>query len=242
MKAKSLRLQTRLTLAALLFAMSSPALAAGGGGAPLPEAPLDDSVESLQRGAALFVNYCLGCHSAQHMTYGRMTEDLQITPEQMREYLLQGGAGLGDGMLSAMSEADGRAWFNEAAPPDLSLVARVRGTDWLYAYLRSFYKDDTRPTGWNNAVFENVAMPHVMADLQGVLARDENGELNLAIEGRMTPTEYNAAMADLTAFLQYIAEPSRKTRLRTGYIVMAALMLTLVFAYFLYREYWRDIP
>lgn len=242
MKAKSLRAKTRLVMAALLFAMSSPALAAGGGGAPLPEAPLDDSVESLQRGAALFVNYCLGCHSAQHMTYGRMTEDLQITPEQMREHLLQGGAGLGDGMLSAMSEEDGRAWFNEAAPPDLSLVARVRGTDWLYAYLRSFYKDDTRPTGWNNAVFENVAMPHVMADLQGVLARDENGELNMAIEGRMTPTEYNAAMADLTAFLQYIAEPSRKTRLRTGYIVMAALMLTLVFAYFLYREYWRDIP
>lgn len=219
------------------------AFAAGSGGS-YPRAPIDDSIESRQRGAALFVNYCLGCHSARYMSYGRMAEDLQITPQQMREHLIFADAadvGLGDGMMSAMSQEDGRAWFNDAVPPDLSLVARVRGEDWLYAYLRAFYRDDSRPGGWNNAVFANAAMPHVLAGLQGVFVLDDDGDFLRASEGRMTAAEYDKAMADLTGFLRYIAEPSRERRLRAGYLVMAGLMITLVASYFIYRDYWRDI-
>lgn len=219
------------------------ALAAAGGG-DYPRAPIDNSIESRQRGAALFVNYCLGCHSARHLSYGRMAEDLQITPQQMRAHLIFADAadvGLGDGMISAMSQEDGGAWFNDAVPPDLSLVARVRGADWLYAYLRAFYRDDTRPGGWNNAVFANAAMPNVFAELQGIVVLGDDGELRQVTEGRMTPAEYDKAMADLTGFLRYMAEPSRERRLRAGYLVMAGLMITLVACYFIYREYWRDI-
>lgn len=241
---KARRLSLWLAAALLsVFALSGVVLAAGGGGS-YARAPIDNSIESRQRGAALFVNYCLGCHSAQHMTYGRIAEDLQITPQQMREHLIFADAadvGLGDGMISAMSQEDGRAWFNDAVPPDLSLVARVRGEDWIYAYLRAFYRDDSRPGGWNNAVFENAAMPHVLAGLQGVYTLDESGEFRQISEGRMTAAEYDKAMADLTGFLRYISEPSRERRLRAGYLVMAGLMITLVACYFLYRDYWRDI-
>ncbi len=242
-----------------MFALFSPAIAAGGGIA-LPKAPIDDSdTESLQRGAALFVNYCMGCHSARHMSYGRLAEDLQISPQQLREHLIFGDAGLGEGMISAMSPEEAKAWFNDAPPPDLSLVARVRGVDWIYAYLRAFYRDDSRPSGWNNAIFENASMPHALAELQGVFARveDENenennnsggdgyaiGKIQLKriSEGGMSAPEYDAAVADLSGFLFYIAEPSRRERLRVGYLVMAGLILTLVACYFLYREYWRDI-
>ncbi len=243
MRRAALRLAMVLLSAFALSGFAGVAFSAGGGGS-YPSAPIDDSAESLQRGAALFVNYCLGCHSARYASYGRTGEDLQITPQQMREHLIFADAadvGLGDGMISAMSQEDGRAWFNDAVPPDLSLVARVRGADWLYAYLRAFYRDDTRPGGWNNAVFENAAMPHVLAGLQGVFVRDDGGTLRRATEGKMTAAQYDKAMADLTGFLRYIAEPSRERRLRAGYLVMAGLMITLVACYFIYRDYWRDI-
>ena len=216
-------------------AQASPAIS-------LPQAPLQYDKETLQRGAAGFVNYCMGCHSAQYMRYGRMVEDLEISPNQVHKFLIYNGAGLGDGMLSSMRQEDGREWFDQAHPPDLSLSAKLRGSDWLYAYLRSFYRDPSRPSGWNNTVFPNVAMPHVLANLQGVY--DKEGDSDTLVQrkaGAMSAVEYNGLVGDIVSFMVYAAEPSRQTRLQTGYLVMAFLLVLLIFTYFLYREYWRDV-
>ena len=216
---------------------------AAGAAADLPRAPIDpQDGDSLRRGAAFFVNHCMGCHSARHMRYDRMTEDLGISSAQLREHLIFTGADPSAPMLSAMREEDAREWFHQAVPPDLTLAARVRGADWLYAYLRGYYRDASRPTGWNNLVFENTAMPHVLADLQGVAERDaETGALSLARPGRLSAGEYNLMAADLVNFMHYIAEPSRETRLTTGYLVMTFLLVLLCFTWMLYREYWRDV-
>ena len=208
-----------------------------------PQAPVQyGDLEAMQRGAATFVNYCMGCHSAKYMRYGRLVEDLGLSAEQIETFLIHNAAGLGDGMASAMRTEDGQEWFQQAVPPDLSLSARLRGPDWLYAYMRGFYRDEERPSGWNNIVFDNVAMPHVMADLQGVYARDlATGELTQSVEGRLSPAEYNAMIGDLVTFMAYMGEPSRAMRYKTGYLVMAFLLTLLLATYFLYKEYWRDI-
>ena len=229
----------------LFFAAAFVGATAGAAGTAvnLPDAPIDPrDGDSVRRGAAAFVNYCQGCHSARHMRYDRMTEDLGITAEQLRANLIFTGAEPDEPMLTAMREDDARQWFYQAVPPDLTLVARVRGVDWLYAYLRGYYRDPSRPNGWNNAIFENTAMPHVLADLQGVAERDpETGALSLAKPGRLSPGEYNLLAADLVNFLHYIAEPAREKRLATGYAVMTFLIILLVFTWLLYREYWRDV-
>ena len=211
--------------------------------ANLPSAPIDPrNGDSIRRGAAVFANYCQGCHSARHMRYDRMTEDLGISAEQLRANLIHAGAATDAPMLSAMREDDAREWFHQAAPPDLTLVARVRGADWLYAYMRGYYRDPSRPTGWNNTVYENTAMPHVLADLQGsAKLNPETGALNLSSPGQLSPGEYNLLAADLVNFLHYIAEPSREKRLATGYAVMTFLIILLIFTWLLYREYWRDV-
>ena len=225
--------------AAALF--SSAALAAGAA-QNLPQAPVQyGDAEALQRGAATFVNYCMGCHGAQYMRYGRLSEDIGLSDEQVKKFLIHNGAGLGEGMRAAMREEDGRAWFYQAAPPDLSLSSRLRGPDWLYAYLRGFYRDPSRPGGWNNEIFDNAAMPHVLADLQGVYARGEDGALSQISAGRMSPAEYDLLVGDLVTFMAYMGEPSRAARHKTGYLTMAFLLALLVATYFLYREYWRDI-
>ncbi|MBE8157820.1 MAG: cytochrome c1 [Betaproteobacteria bacterium] len=226
----------------LLALLGAPALAAGGA-ANLPQAPVQyGDIEAAQRGAAVFVNYCMGCHGMRHMRYGRMAEDLGISEGQIESFLIHNEFGLGDGMQSAMNSEDGKEWFYQAPPPDLSLSSRLRGPDWLYAYLRGFYRDPGRPGGWNNAVFENAAMPHVLADLQGVYARDaETGEAVQISEGRMTPAEYDELAGNLVAFMAYAGEPARAVRLKTGYLVMAFLLALLLASYFLYREYWKDI-
>ena len=224
------------------LALSAAAWAASSGVA-LSQAPIDpDDLQSVRRGAALFANHCQGCHAARHMRYDRMTEDLGISAEQLRANLIFTGAQVADPMLSAMREDDAREWFHQAVPPDLTLVSRVRGTDWLYNFLRAYYRDPERPTGWNNAVYENTAMPNVLADLQGIAERDpETGALSVARPGLLPTGEFNLLVADLVNFLHYIAEPSRKTRLATGYAVMAFLLTALVAAFLLYREYWKDI-
>ena len=225
-------------------AFPNSARAAGGGAAALPSAPINPrDGDSLRRGAAVFANYCQGCHSARHMRYDRMTEDLGISADQLRANLIFADAGeTSVPMLSAMREEDAREWFFQAVPPDLTLVARVRGVDWLYAYLRGYYRDPARPTGWNNTVFENTAMPHALANLQGVAELDsETGEIALTNPGRLSPGEYNLLAADLVNFLHYIAEPSREKRLATGYAVMTFLLMLLIFTWLLYREYWRDV-
>ena len=151
-----------------LFALALllPLMATANEGAKLDHAPIDPNNQaSLQRGAKAFVNYCLNCHSAAYMRYNRL-QDIGLTDAQIKSNLLFGDQKVGDTMTVAMNKADAKAWFG-ATPPDLSVEARARGADWLYSYLRSFYRDDTRPTGWNNLVFDKVAMPHVLWQLQG---------------------------------------------------------------------------
>ena len=230
---------------AIFCAAAAPvaARAAGASSSPSPLAPIDPrDGDSIRRGAAVFVNHCQGCHSAGYMRYDRMTEDLGISSDQLRANLIFTGAEPSAPMLSAMREDDARAWFHQAVPPDLTLISRVRGVDWLYGYLRGYYRDSSRPSGWNNTIFENTAMPHVLADLQGVTELDpETGKFSLVSPGRLSPGEYNLLAADLVNFLHYIAEPSRGTRLATGYAVMTFLLVLLILTWLLYREYWRDV-
>ena len=231
----------RFLVAALIAGFWSVVFAAG---VPvsLPKAPIDShDIESLQRGAAIFIGYCLGCHEAAHMRYGRLAEDISITPDDIKEKIIFTDAGLGSGMKNALSFEKTKNWFNEAPPPDLSLIARLRSVDWLYAYMRGFYRDPTRPSGWNNKVFNNVAMPNVMANLQGVAVLDESGEIELVRPGRLSVAQYDLLIADLVNFLDYMGEPGRSDRHRIGFLVMAVLLVLLVLSYFLYRDYWRDI-
>lgn len=223
-----------------LLVVGANAFAAGGGG-NLPAVPIERSdYNSLQRGAAAFVNYCSGCHSAVYLRYGRIGEDLGIGEDVLRANLMGGGAGLASGIESAMPADKAAEWFGQA-PPDLSLSAKLRGNDWLYAYLRGFYRDADAAGGWNNTVFENVAMPHVLAELQGEYGVGEDGEKVLVRSGRLSPAEYDAFVVDLVNFMDYMAEPARGERYRAGYVVLSLLLILLVCAFFLYREYWRDI-
>ena len=212
------------------------------GGFPLDKAEYDLSDKaSLQRGAATFMNYCAGCHSTQYQRYNRVAADIGIPDDLMKENLVFTGAKIGDLMKSAMSEKDAARWFG-APPPDLTLVARVRGADWIYTYLRSFYVDETRPFGVNNAVFPSVGMPHVLWELQGTQVMDPaTHKLSLAVPGKMSPAEYDKAVSDLVSFMVWMAEPQQEFRKTLGYIVLAFLALLFVVAYALKKEYWKDI-
>ncbi len=234
----------------VLIAITGAAQAAGKGG-DLDHA--DTNVHdraSLQRGATLFVNYCMGCHSAQYMRYQRLAEDLDLTEEQVEQFLVMGDREISDYMLTAMDATDAEAWFG-VTPPDLSLTARSRGTDWIYSFLRGYYLTED---GWNNTVLENPAMPHVLWDLQGVQRpitetyTDDEGQtrtrvvsLELDEEGRMSPRDFDRAMLDLTAFMEYVAEPAVLKRERLGIWVLLFLGLLTFLAYLLYKEYWKDV-
>jgi ubiquinol-cytochrome c reductase cytochrome c1 subunit len=203
--------------------------------------------ESLQRGARMFVNYCLNCHSASSMRYSRM-EDLGLTEDQIKENLLFAAEKPGETMKVGMTKADGKLWFN-ATPPDLSVIARSRGADWLYTYLRSFYRDNTTLTGWNNVVFDKVAMPHVMWSLQGEMApvHKKDGEhevierLELVKPGSVTLAEYDAMVGDLVNYLVWMGEPAQVQRKQLGLIVLAFLAIFFVVAYYLKKEFWKDV-
>ncbi len=229
---------------ALLFA---PLLAlASGEELHLDKAPdRANDKAALQHGAQLFVNSCLGCHSASYMRYNRL-QDIGLSERQIKDNLLFTAEKTGELMRIGMQREDAKVWFG-AAPPDLTLVARSRasefgtGPDWLYTYLRSFYRDAARPSGWNNVVFANVAMPHALWELQGEQVLGEEHKLTLAKPGKLKPEEYDAAVADLVAYLKYMGEPVSELRKTLGWIVLAALAVLFVFTYALKREYWKDV-
>lgn len=214
-----------------------------------------DDKASLQRGAKWYDSYCFGCHSLKFSRYERVADDLDIPHEVMVQVLVPDDKKIGDLMEISMDPAKAKAWL-AATPPDLSVVARARSPEWLYTYLRNFYRDDERPAGVNNKVFENVAMPHVMMELQGLpeCARatviDSHGEATVEdcgklvpgdIKGSMSPEDFDKAVYDLVNYMHYVAEPGAERRKHIGVYVMLFLGIFLVFAYLLDREYWKDI-
>ena len=241
-----------LTLfAGLLF----PVLGLAAGGGPVyPDDSIDidwDDKAAMQRGAQIFVNYCLSCHSAEYARYNRVGKDLGISDELVSENLILTTDKYGEKtkvgslMKTTMTTEYAEAAFG-TAPPDLSLIARSRGTHWLYNYMRGFYLDETRPMGVNNGVFANVGMPHVLAELEGLkkAVKDENGLITgfeQVSQGSMTTKEYDQAIHDLVAFLDYLAEPYKQTRKNVGTGVIVFLLLLLVLSYLLKKEYWKDV-
>jgi ubiquinol-cytochrome c reductase cytochrome c1 subunit len=280
-------------LVAIAVVAAPGASQAAGGGFPLdpfPTSKLTDQA-ALQNGAKLFVNYCLGCHSANLLRYNRLV-DLGLTEQQIRDNLMFSARKVGDPMRIAMAPGDAKEWFG-ALPPDLSVNVRARashagsGSDWLYTYMRTFYRDATRATGWNNAVFENVGMPHVLHGLQGsrgatietikavkdetsgavtgfvrnLVTFDSQGQrsetsekladkhlheatvvrLGPATGGSLTQAQYDEQVADLVAFMTWMSDPTAKQRVRLGVWVMLFLSLFTVMAWWLNREYWKDV-
>jgi ubiquinol-cytochrome c reductase cytochrome c1 subunit len=196
---------------------------------------------SLQRGAKTFVNYCLSCHSASYMRYNRMAKDLGLTDDQVKENLMFAADKVGDTMTVAMRAEDAQKWFG-VTPPDLSVISRSRGTDWLYTYLRTFYQDESRSMGTNNLTFKDVGMPHVLWEQQGYLAKDEEtGELVEAKAGPLSTHEYNQMVQDLVNFLAYIGEPSKLQRMELAKWVLFYLFIFFLVAYPLKKAFWRDI-
>lgn len=237
-----------LALVALL-----PALALASSGGTLPRAPIDlHDKESLQRGAAIFVNNCLNCHSASAMRYARLT-DLGLTEAQIRENLMFTAEKVGDTMATNMDPLVAKAAFG-VVPPDLSLIARSRSPDWLYAYLRSFYRDPKSKTGWNNTLFRNVAMPHALWEYQGEQELHTTEKLNpntgdtevsshLVLErpGKLDAMAYDVYVRDLVAYLAYMGEPAQTSRKLWGIVVLFFLAGFAVLALMLKNEYWKDV-
>lgn len=241
-----------------LFALISGTAWAAGAAVPLMESGaniLDKA--SLQRGAALFVNYCGGCHSLQYMRYNRIARDLGLSEQQVMEYLNFTGAKFGDTIHAAMPAGLGpdsigaEDWFGKA-PPDLSLTARVRGTDWIFSYLMSFYPDPNRPSGWNNTVFKDASMPNVLWDRQGIqVPRPTTGEdhgghvaavqFDLVQPGSRSPEEFRQDARDIAAFLEYVGEPAALERRAYGIWVLLYLLLFTGLAWLLKQEYWKDV-
>ncbi len=237
----------------LLFAVWFAPLAvfASGDELKLDSADIDphDAI-SIQRGARVFVNYCLNCHAANAMRYNRLT-DLGLTEQQIKENLLFTGDKVGDPMTISASRKDQRQWFG-GEPPDLSVIARSRGTDWLYTYLRTFYRDKNLPSGWSNLAFPNVGMPHVLWQLQGIQVLKteseeheghmiEHKKLVLEKPGSLSALEYDKLVRDLVNFLSYMGEPEKTKRSQIGIVVLFFLLLLLVPAWLLKREYWKDV-
>jgi ubiquinol-cytochrome c reductase cytochrome c1 subunit len=235
----------------LLMALLWPALVLAASEGRLDSAPIDvTDAASIQRGARTFVNYCLNCHSAQYMRYNRLT-DLGLNEQQIRDNLMFIADKVGETMTIPVKKTDQAQWFG-VAPPDLSVIARSRGADWLYTYLRSYYRDDQTATGWNNLVFPNVGMPHVLWELQGqqVLKVEEHesehgkthsSTLVLAGPGSLSPREYDKLVADLVNYLVFMGEPVRAERAQLGYAVLIGLGVLFVLTYLLKKEYWKDV-
>lgn len=237
--------------AVLLFA---PAVAlAAGASVNLDKAPVSTDPAALQHGAKLFVNYCLNCHSASFMRYNQLA-NIGLSEDEIRDNLMFVGERVGDLMTVAMRPKESKVWFG-ATPPDLTLIARQRasgdgsGADWLYTYLRQFYRDAERPSGWNNVVFENVGMPHVFWELQGEqvakVTQNPDGtkhfELSLAKPGKLSVEEYDKAVADLVSFLVWMGEPVAEKRKMIGTFVLIFLVGMFFLTYALKKNYWKDI-
>lgn len=248
------RLLSGLLLSASLLLIQGVATA-NEDGFPLDKAPNRvNSMPALQNGAKLFVNYCLNCHGASSVRYNRL-RDIGLTDEQIKQNLLFSGEKVGDLMKVSISPKDAKEWFG-ATPPDLSVEARARGTDWLYTYLRTFYKDDTRPTGSNNMVFPNVGMPNVLWDLQGerIAKFEEKADphdpskmehvfkgFEQVTPGKMKPQEFDDNIADLVAFMSWMAEPVQLQRKRLGVIVLIYLAIFTLLAWRLNKAYWKNV-
>ena len=242
----------KLIVAFLLAASPMLGLAAGGN-VHLDDADIDLSDQaSLQRGAKYFMNYCLSCHSAKYQRYNRMAKDLGLTEQEVIDNLMFTTDKIGDTMNIAMTADKGTEWFGNP-PPDLSVIARARGVDWIYTYLRSFYLDETRPFGVNNHVFPDVGMPNVLWQLQGDqkavyktvthdgVESEELERLEQASEGTMSPEEFDQVARDITAFLSYIGEPIQMERKRLGVWVLLFIAVFFVLSYLLKKEYWKDV-
>jgi len=247
-------MKTRMMKKLLLVLLLTPFFMAQAGaeGVHLDKAHYDlNNQASLQRGAKIFTNYCLSCHSASAMRYN-VLERIGLTAKQIKDNLMFTTKNIGKPMHVAMRPADGAKWFG-VAPPDLSLIARARGADWLYTYLRTFYRDPSRPTGWNNLVFDKVAMPNVLYQLQGIQqlqkeeVTDASGnkheveKLVLVKTGKLSPDEYNREVSDLVNYLVYMGEPDKLLRMKIGVYVLLFLAFFLVVAYALKKEYWKDV-
>ncbi|WP_049621749.1 cytochrome c1 [Frateuria defendens] len=201
---------------------------------------------SLQRGARLFFNYCVGCHSIKYARYSRIAEDLGLGEQEVMDNLNFTGAKFQDPVVSHMPADLAQQWFGKA-PPDLSLEVRAKTADWVYAYLNGFYLDPTRPVGWNNRIFPNASMPFPLWELQGVQVAvrqpgsEEIDRLSMAQPGKLSLAEYQRAARDLTAFLEYVSEPAALQRHRYGIWVLLFLVGFTLLAYALKREYWKDV-
>lgn len=258
-------MEIRKLLFVLLLAVPASVFAAGAHDVHVDPVKIDlTDKPSLQRGARIFVNYCLSCHAAGYMRYNRMGHDLGLSEELVKENLLFATDKVGDLMKNVMPKEDAMAAF-KTVPPDLTLVTRARSAEWVYTYMRSFYRDDKSTSGWNNTVFANVAMPHVLYEWQGeqrpvykvvkkkVKVEQDGKQIEKEVEervleklelvkpGSMKPAEYNAAMRDLTNFLVYLGEPAKLDRYKIGLYVLLFLVVFLFFAYLLKREYWKDV-
>ena len=239
----------RLAVAGLMLVASALVQAASGG--PLQQAGNDlGDQASLQRGAQLYTNYCAGCHSLKYLRYSRMAADLGLSEEQVQASLNFSGAAIGEHITTPMPAA-AEKWFGKL-PPDLSLVARVRGEDWLYTYLVSFYQDEKAALGWNNQLYPNVSMPNALWELQGLqrpvhaAEPDEAGNpvvvgLELAAPGAMEPVQFKQAARDITNFLSYAAEPAALKRNSLGVWVILFLAVFTLLAWMLKREFWKDV-
>lgn len=249
-------------LAALAFGFSSLVQAASGGIAwdKFPSEKMNDTA-ALQHGAKLFVNYCLNCHSAAYMRYNRLA-DIGLTPQQIQASMLFTGDKIGEQMKAAIDPKQAKEWFG-GTPPDLTVIARSRsaagqgsGADYLYTFLRTFYRDDSKATGWNNLAFPNVGMPHVLWELQGMrsaLYADEKDPhdatrtvpvfkgFEQSAPGKLSALDYDNTVADLVAFLQWMGEPQQGLRVRLGVWVMMFMALVTLIAWRLNAAYWKDI-
>ena len=230
--------------------VSATALAAGGGNLQPAGTDMGDRA-SLQRGAGLYMNYCAGCHSLKYMRYSRIGEDLGLTEEEVQQNLNLTGAKYGETVLTSLTEAQGNEFFGKM-PPDLSLISRVRGSDWIYTYLKSFYLDESRPLGWNNQLFPNASMPNPLWEMQG-LQHAEYGKpdpatgeahvekLVLKQPGSLEPEAFDQSVRDITAFLEYVGEPAALKRHDLGVWVILFLAAFTFLAWLLKKEYWKDV-
>ncbi len=232
-----------------LLAMT-PLLGLAAEGPQYDEANIDLSDQaSLQRGAKYFMNYCLSCHSAKFQRYNRMAKDLGLTEKEVEQNLMFTTDKIGETMNIAMNPDEAEKWFG-VTPPDLSVLIRARGVDYIYTYLRSFYVDETRPFGVNNTVLVGASMPHVLWELQGmqkaVFKETEDGKqeferFELVTPGTLSPEEYDQVARDLTAFLSYVGEPVQMERRALGKWVLLFIAVFFVLAYLLKKEYWKDV-
>jgi len=243
-------LANKIVIGLLLLAPGF-ALAAGGSQFLYETPDIDETDKAaIQRGARVFVNYCLSCHSAEYMRYKRVASDLGINEDIMKKNLMFASDKIHEGMTVAMDDVDSKRWFG-VLPPDLSVISRARGKDWLFNYFMTFYRDDSREIGVNNATFKDVAMPHVLWRLQGWQepVYDDAGAggekhivgMKLVEPGTLSAKEYHQLVRDLVTFLAYLGEPAELQRHKIGFWVLAFLLILLIVSYALKREYWKDV-